>query len=140
MKFQDSWTNKETRESKVLVAHRKHIYPGYAKCHPDDPWSEYTGCRYAEMRAQIAALKAEHKEKKAACEEYRKFVKAVMQYKNFDKNDPSARAMFRQLNRRIREVNKLAEQIGLIEFNLKVAIRDQASINRKIKNDKSINN
>ena len=40
--------------------------------------------------------------------------------------------MFRQLNRRIKEVNKLAEIISQKQFNLQVAIRQQDSFNSKI--------
>ena len=133
MIFMNSWTDEETGASKVLIRHRKHIYPGYAICHPDDEYSKYTGCRYAEMRAKIAALKAEHKQKKAACEECGKFVKAVSQYKKFNKEDPTAKAMYRQLNRRIKEVNKLVDKINQLEFDLKLAINQQVRIKKRIK-------
>jgi hypothetical protein len=131
MRFQNSWTFPEERLSTVEVKHRGEVYRGNARCHPDDDWSELTGCRYAEMRAEIRALKADYKEKKAACEECRKFVKAVSQYKNFDRESPSAKAMFRQLNRRIREVNHLATIISRMEFNLRIAIRRQEEIKNR---------
>ena len=74
--------------------------------------------------------------KKAACEECRKFVVAVSQYANFDKSSPSAKAMFRQLNRRIKEVNEIAEQIGLLQMRLNIAISQQNKVkqNRLNKN------
>ena len=46
--------------------------------------------------------------------------------------------MYRQLNRRIKEVNKLAEIIGKKEFNLRVAIRQQDMVNKSI-NQKKLN-
>lgn len=134
MQFKDSSTTPEKGYSYVMVKHRGNKYIGKAKCHPEDKWSEFTGCRYAHERAEIKALKEEWKEKKAACEECRKFVVAVSQYKNFDKESPTAKAMFRQLNRRIREVNKLAEEISSKEFYLKVAIREQDKFNKKTSN------
>lgn len=134
MKFLNSYTNKKVGISLVTIQYHNKNYTGKARIHPqdEDKWSEFTGCRYAETRAKIKALKEEHKKKKAACEECRKFVKAVMQYKNFNREDPSSFAMFRQLNRRINEVNKIAEQIGKLEFSLRIAIREQESVNNRI--------
>lgn len=139
MKFIDSWTNDE-KISCVTVKYRNNYYEGRAYLHPEDDWSEFTGCRYAHERAEIAALKDEWKEKKAACEECRKFVNMVTQYKNFDKDSPTAKAMFRQLNRRIKEVNTLANIISKRQFNLNVMMRQQDEFKNKIKQNKSINN
>lgn len=135
MKFLDSYTFKDKGFSAVYVTHRGKNYEGTAKCHPDDNWSEFTGCRYAEQRAEIKALKDEYHQKKEACEECRKFVRAVSQYKNFDKESPSAKAMYRQLNRRIKEVNNLADIINKREMDLRIAIRQQAYFNDRVKKD-----
>lgn len=136
MIYQNSWSDKERGLSITTIRHKKKNYVGKARLHPDDKhnWSEFTGCRYAEIRAEIKALKAELKEKKQSCEECRKFVNAVMQYKNFNREDPSSKAMFRQLNKRIKEVNSIIEEINHLEFGLKISIRQQDSINNKIKN------
>lgn len=135
MYFVNSHTDKKEGVSNVIVRHKGHLFNGFAYLHPDDEWSELSGCRYAEQRAEIEALRWEYKTKKAACEECRKFVSAVQQYAKFNPDDPSARAMFRQLNRRIKEVNNLAEEISKREFALKVAIRQQDKFNKKIKKD-----
>ena len=120
--------------SKVL--HNKKIYIGYAQLHSDDEKaglaSKYTGCRYAEIRAEIKALKDEYKKAKAACEECRKFVKACTQYKNFDKESPTAKAMFRQLNQRIKQVNKLADKINQKMSDLEVTIRQKDIIHNAL--------
>lgn len=136
MKLKDSYADPASGESYVLVSYKGNTFNGKAKLHPDDEWSNFTGCRYAEMRAEIKALKDEWKKKKAACEECRKFVVAVSQYANFDKSSPSAKAMFRQLNRRIKEVNEIAEQIGLLQMRLNIAISQQNKVkqNRLNKN------
>ena len=133
MIFYDAFTKKNKLESYAKVKHMDHIFTGKAVLHPDDPWSDFTGCRYAEMRGQIKALKYEYKIKKAKCEECRKFVKAVSQYKNFDKESSTAKAMYRQLNRRIKEVNKIADNITEKELNLKIAIRQQDAVHKKTK-------
>ncbi len=135
MKFVYSHTEPGLKKSAVTVSHKGKKFVGLAWCHPDDAWSELTGCRIAETRAQISALKYEHKLKKEKCEECRKFVVAVQQYKNFNPEDPSAKAMFRQLNRRIKEVNKLAAEITMIELQLKASISAKDKILKKL-NDK----
>ena len=132
MRFLDSGTVKETGYSTVIIKHRGNEYVGQAKCHPDDTFSEFTGCRYAQERAEINALKDEWKQKKHDCDECRKYLIAVSQYAGFDKESSTAKAMFRQLNRRIKEVNKLAEIISKKQFNLQVAIKQQDSFNNKI--------
>ena len=132
MRFLDSGTVKETGYSTVIIKHKGNEYVGQAKCHPDDTFSEFTGCRYAQERAEINVLKDEWKQKKHDCDECRKYLIAVSQYAGFDKESSTAKAMFRQLNRRIKEVNKLAEIISKKQFNLQVAIKQQDSFNIKI--------
>ena len=132
MRFLDSSTVEEIGYSTVIIKHKGNEYVGQAKCHPDDTFSEFTGCRYAQERAEIKALKDEWKQKKHDCDECRKYLIAVSQYAGFDKESSTAKAMFRQLNRRIKEVNKLAEIISQRQFNLQVAIRQQDSFNNKI--------
>ena len=132
MRFLDSSTVEEIGYSTVIIKHKGNEYVGQAKCHPDDTFSEFTGCRYAQERAEINALKDEWKQKKHDCDECRKYLIAVSQYAGFDKESSTAKAMFRQLNRRIKEVNKLAEIISKKQFNLQIAIRQQDGFNNKI--------
>ena len=47
MRFLDSGTVKETGYSTVIIKHKGNEYMGQAKCHPDDTFSEFTGCIYA---------------------------------------------------------------------------------------------
>jgi len=133
MKFKDSLTCEQDRLSEVVIEHRGENFYGYAKCHPDDEWSEFAGCRLAELRAQIKALKSDYQEAKARYEECRKFVNAIKTYKNFNAEDASAKAMFRQLNRRAREVNLLNTRIAALELELKASIRLQDQIREKAK-------
>ena len=123
------------------VKHKGKIYEGRAKLHPEDKEaglaSKYTGCRYAELRAEIKALKAEYKKEKAACEECRKFVKACSQYKNFDKESSTAKVMFRQLNRRIKRVNDLAEAINQKMMDLDTAIRQKDIVHKALERKKN---
>lgn len=140
MKLHYSMADESEGESFVIIEHKGHLYHGSAYCHPDDDWSKFTGCRYAEERAIIKALKREYQEKKAKCEECRKFVVAIQQYTKFNAEDPTAKAMFRQLNCRIKEVNKLADEISARELALKVAISQQDAFKKKLKekNNKNV--
>lgn len=116
MKFIKSGFDNQTNRSWVIMQHMGRAFEGEARLHPDDidKKSEIVGGRYAETRATIAALKYEHKLAKQSCEECRKFVRACEQYKNFDKESPTAKAMYRQLNRRIKKVNKIASEINFL--------------------------
>lgn len=122
------------------VQHKGKIYSGVSRLHPEDKEiaSKYTGCRYAEIKAEIKALKAEYNEAKASCEECRKFVKACSQYSNFDKESPTAKVMYRQLNRRIKKVNQLADKINQRIMDLDIAIKQKdivhKALERKAKN------
>ena len=139
MKFIDSFyfKNKEgITVSKVLVKHKGKLFNGMAFLHPDDEaagvGSELTGCRYAETRARIKALKYELKVERKACEDIRKFVRAIEGYKDFDKDSPTAKVMYRQLNQRIKKVNKLIDEINAMYLGLRIAFRKQNRLNYKI--------
>lgn len=144
MKLIDCNYDKETGESVVRIEHMKKIFVGTAMVHPDDKEqaSSYAGCSFAETRAIIAALKYERRKKIQKCEECRKYLKACEQYKDFDKSSPTARCMYRQLNRRIKQVDNLSEEINELIMSLKASIikRDlvlKAIAERKSKKDNS---
>ena len=138
MHLLSSYFNPETGKSIVEVKHKKKIYHGVARLHPDDmdKASKYTGCRYAELRAEIKALKEEHKKEKIICEEIHKFVRACSQYKNFDETSPTARAIYRQLNRRINKVNKIADLINKKLSDLDIAIRQKEIVSNALQRKK----
>ena len=135
MRLVDAYFDKETGKSKAIVEYKKQWFTGYAKCHPDDmaEASKFAGPGYAETRAIIKALKWERKKKMQECEVIRKFVKAVGQYKNFNSEDPSAKAMYRQLNRRIKEVDAITDEINKEIQNLQTAIAQRDVVKRAIK-------
>ena len=120
MKFLRSNYDSETSTSTVAIRHLSKVFFGKAKLHPDDKdkASELVGGRYAEMRAEIKALKYERQIEKAKCEECRKFVKACEQCKLFDKDSATAKIMYRQLGVRIKKVNKLADRINSLYTEL----------------------
>lgn len=136
MQLVTSIYNEDLGVSVCEIIHKQQVYAGFARLHPEDKeaglGSKYTGCRYAELRAEIKALKAEYKKEKAACEECRKFVKACTQYKNFDNESPTAKAMFRQLNRRIKRVNDLADKINQKMMDLDMAIKQKDIVHKAL--------
>ena len=129
MIFKRSWYDAETGRSTVKVEHLGKCFFGEAKLNPADRdrASEIIGCQYAEARAQIKALKYEMKLEKAKCEECRKFVKACEMCKDWDPDSKVAKVVYRQLSRRIKKVNALADEINsLYEYILKdIAKRDK---------------
>lgn len=131
--------NKLTGKSFVKIKYKGKYYVGIAKLHPDDAdkASKFAGCRFAEQRAIIKALKAELKQKRTACDECRKFVNAVTNYANFDPETPTAKAMFRQLNRRIKEVNNIIDEINATQEGLEKSIRQHTVVVNAIQTKKA---
>jgi len=124
MRFINSIYDSKTGYSRVIIEHMGKRFFGMAYLHPEDKdkASKYAGCSYAETRAEIKALKYERKIAKEKAEEFRKIVKACEQYKNWDKNSPSAKIIYRQLNLKIRKVNELTDIINQKMKNLEKAI------------------
>ena len=116
------------------IQHKKKIYRGISRIHPDDLHSNSMlfGGAIAEKRAQIRALKDELKKEKSSCDECRKFVKACVGYKNFDKNSPTAKAMFTQLNKRIKRVNQIVDRINELEEEVQKDIQKRDIVVRAL--------
>lgn len=124
--------------SQAIVEHKGRLYIGLAQCHPEEEFpSKFAGCRYAEARAKLKALKAERREKIKLCDECRNLIKACSQCKNFDKESPTAKVLYRQLNCRIKEINNLTDKINELMHNLNIAIKQREVVNNAIKNKKS---
>lgn len=132
----------------VVLEHLKTRFYGNANVHPDDinNASEFAGCILAEMRAQVKALKYERKIAKEEAETCRKFIRACECYKNWDKESQSAKILYKQLNYKIKRVNKLTDEINdlLFKINKYIVERDitlkafernkQNRLNQKSKN------
>ena len=116
------------------IQHKKKIYLGISRVHPDDLHSSSMvfGGTIAEKRAQIRALTDELKKEKSSCDECRKFVKACVGYKNFDKNSPTAKAMFTQLNKRIKRVNQIVDRINELEEEVQKDIQKRDIVVRAL--------
>ena len=123
----------------ALVKHLGRTFVGSAKLHPDDQntRSELVGGSIAETRAIIKALQYERKLLKEKYKEYQNFVKACECYKNFDKDSQTAKVMYRQLNRRKRNIEKLTEKIDLLKEGIHEGLRERVRVLAKLEEIKN---
>ena len=138
MKFLNGSFYRVSGFSIVTLQHLGEKFTGFAKVHPDDEntATEFTGCTYAESRAYIKAIKYERNKAKEEAEICRKFIKACEGYKNWDPESPSARAAYRQLNRRIKKVNELTDIITDEMFMLKHKIKQRDAVLKALERNK----
>lgn len=137
MKYHTSNYNSENNAAMVWVQHLGHIFSGTAHAHPEEEYpSEFVGCEVAERRAVISALTYERKLAKEDLKKYQDFVKACECYKNWNKEDPSAKIVYRQLNRRIKQVNDLTEEIKNCEDLLKRYLVTREVLKKRLKEKK----
>ena len=113
MEFVTSKYDKMFGEAMVEVRHLGQSFFGYANAHPEEKNpSEYAGCQYAEIRAEIEALKYERSLAKAKSDAALEFVRRCADRKEFNKEDPTAKAMYKELNTEIKIVNRLTDEIN----------------------------
>ena len=141
MKLVFSAYDLNTGKSKCIVYHLGEYFEGYSQLLKEDKEkaSKFAGCRFAELKAEIKALKYELKIEKAKCEECRKFVKTFSTYKNFEKDSATAKCVFKQLNKRIKKVNELIDKINDKQEELTSSIRRQDIITKALDRKKALN-
>lgn len=137
----DAVYGEATGVSFATIKYRGNEYTAFTKLHEEDKdkASKYAGCRFAEQKAQIKALKAELRNEKAKCDAIKDYIKSVCQYGTFDKDSPTAKAMFRQLNVRVKRVDALVDEINQMiqDYDTDIRQRDivTAAIQRKKENE-----
>jgi len=138
MRFIDGYYDTETGISLVILEHLGRKFAGNAYLHPDDKAiaSEIAGCEYAEIRATIDALRYERKLKKHDYKVIENFIKACNCYNNFNKDSLSARVMYRQLNRKRKEINDITKEIEKFKGELQELISRREKIMEKMKSKK----
>ena len=138
MKFLNGAFDRVSGFSIVTLQHLDKNFTGFAKVHPDDEntATEFAGCTYAESRAYIKAMKYERNKAKEEAEICRKFIKACEGYKNWDPKSPSARAAYRQLNRKIKKVNELTDIITDEMFMLKHKMKQRDAVLKALERNK----
>lgn len=124
MKFIDSLYDETTGISKVTVQHLGVKFTGSAFVHPEEPHpSAFAGCEYAEIRAEIEALKYERQLEKNKADMAIDFLKSCKGYKNFDNDSDTAKVLYRQLNKRVQRVNNITDEINKRLRQLEMAIK-----------------
>ena len=140
MKFISSNYDPEKGKSNVIMQHLGKKFAGFANLHPDDieNASSYAGCELAELRAQVEALKYERKIAKQKSDEALDFIKACESYAKFDPESDTAKVMYRQLNRRIKRVNDITDQINDLLEEIKTFGQRRQIIINAIKRKKEL--
>lgn len=128
VKYLWSDANKSNGVCVTAVTNKDNVYKGYAKLAEGDTWSEIFGCRVAEIRATIRALNDVIEQKRNEYKAIENFIKATTCYKKFDKESSSAACMYRQLNRKKVEIERLKKQ----REKLKKYITDSIEMREKI--------
>lgn len=140
MKFISSSYDPNTGKSEVIMQHLGIKFKGSAQIHPDD-WenaSSYEGCFIAENRAIILALKYERYLAKKKSDEAIDLLKACEHYANFDKDSPTAKVLYRQVNRRIKRVNDITDKINNIYKAIEMHTYARSTVLKAIKRKKEM--
>lgn len=134
MKFLNSYW-REPNMSIVEIEHLCGFFRGVAKVHPDDEdmKSSIIGYEIAETRAKIKALQYERRLEKEKYKECQDFVKACECYKDFDKSSPTARIMYRQLNRRKRKIGSLTATIKSLKEGIITGLEERERVLEKLR-------
>lgn len=124
----------------VTVRHKGKDFTAIAQCLPEDKEfaSELTGCRLAHLKAQIKALMYEHRELKKETNACINMMKQISTCKEWDYPDcdPLTIRLEGYVNRKIRDVDKLADIItaAIKEYNSSIIQLDK--FHRKLKRRK----
>ena len=125
--------------SMATVCHLGNYFTGEAWCHPEEEYpSHYAGCEYAEIRATIKALKYERKLAKQKADLAREFVRKCEDRKEFCADDPTATAMYKELNTQIKKVNQLTDDINILLEDLQRRPIQRDIINKALRAKKKV--
>ena len=138
MKFISCDYNENSHYTIVCMEHLNIRFYGIAKLHPEDEYSKYVGAEVAESRATIKALQYEVQLKKVKLHEIENFIRACQQYKNFDKNSSTAKVVFKQYNRKLKEIKNLKDEIESTKESLSWYLKSRDKLMEKIRT-KSVN-
>ena len=140
IKFVDALADEKTGVSKVWLRNGKREYFGVAHLAEGDDWSHIFGCSIAEIRATIRIINDILKDKRKDLKAIENFVKALECYKNFDENSNTAACVYRQLNRKKIEIERLKQKKAELKKYLADSIEMRGNIKTKISNMRSLKN
>jgi hypothetical protein len=115
MYFVHSAYDEKSGVSMATVRHLGQYFTGQSYRHPEEEYpSNYAGCQYAEIRATIKALKYERELAKHKADIAKEFVRKCEDRKEFQEEDSTTRAMYKELNTQIKKVNQLTDDINIL--------------------------
>ena len=137
-RFIDSTFDADTLISTATIEHGNCQYTGQTKVAKEDmdKISKYTGCRFAEMKAEILMLKDELRKAKFNYKICQDFIKSVSCLKSFDKESQSAKAAYHQLNKRKQAVEMLEIELETKRNDFLIAIQQRDIVTRAIQRKK----
>lgn len=117
MKLIYSHFDMKTGESIVQIQNKYKIYTGKAYLHPDDLAyaSQYAGCRIAELRATIKALKDQLQQHKIALSALETLNKELQSYYSKDYNIKIQKHICKQIKYYTNEIKFIKEEIADIK-------------------------
>lgn len=126
--------NAETGISDVVIKNKNGSFMGIATCHPEEEAiSEYTGCRYAEIRANIKAVQYEKRMVNAAIKELEDFEKILKSLKDYNPHSVEARRLRRRIHEKKEERIFLQTAIIAMKNALKRAMDERDAFLEKQK-------
>ena len=140
IKFVDAIADEKTGLSRVWLKNGKREYLGMAHLAEGDDWSHIFGCSIAEIRATIKIINDILKDKRKDLKVIENFVKALKCYKNFDENSNTTACIYRQLNRKKVEIERLKQRKAELKKYLADSIEMRGNIKTKISNIRSLKN
>jgi len=133
IKFVDAKADEKTGISRVWLRKGKKEFLGIAYLAEGDDWSHIFGCRIAELRATIKAINDMIETKRNEYKVIENFIKAVACYKNFDPSSETTKCMYKQLNRKKIEINRLITHKKMVKQFIKDSIKAREEFKTKVK-------
>lgn len=122
--------------STVVVSNKYGIFEGQSSLHPEDKKyeSSFFGCRIAEARCTIAALKEQRNQLKLQIKTLSDFEKNLKGQKQYNPHSFECRKLRKQIYILVEEKKKIDNHIEEIVKNIKIADKNrQRSIDQLIK-------
>ena len=124
--------NAETGISDVVIRNKNGTFMGIATCHPEEEAvSDYAGCRYAEIRANIKAIQYEKRMVNAAIKELEDFEKILKSLKDYNPNSVEARRLRRRIHEKKEERIFLQTAIIAMKNTLKRVMNERDELIKK---------
>lgn len=124
----------ETGISDAVIRNKNGTFMGIATCHPEEEAvSDYAGCRYAEIRANIKAVQYEKRMVNAAIKELEDFEKILKSLKDYNPNSVEARRLRRRIHEKKEERIFLQTAIIAMKNTLKKAMCERDALIEKRK-------